>query len=134
MAEIYWCNPPWSLWPEVAFAISLFPCTVICILPGWSCDWVKLLLHLPVQRIYFEPGVTFFEIAGKPGPGIRWPVWAPLVKSTGEFDESRLDEPVPGLENCRVVPVWQSTSTQRRRKRRLQVKRFWNAQKLPETQ
>ena len=129
--KVLWCNPPWTLWPKAAAQIVLRVCTVICILPGWSCDWVKVLLNLSLKRIYFETGVKFFEIAGKPCPGIKWPVWALLVKSTGKFDENLLDEPVIGLEKCRVVPVWASTSTQRRRKRRFQVKKFWNEQKSP---
>ena len=77
---------------------------------------------------------VFFEVDGKPCPGIKWPVWALLVKSTGMFVESRLNELLSGLENCRVVPVWTSTATQRRRKRRLQVKKFWDELHIPETQ
>ena len=133
-AATLWCNPPWSLWPAVSLTIALFPCFVVSILPGWNCDWVKRLLHLSIKRIYSETGIRFFEIDRKACPGIRWPVWALLVKSTGSFDESRLNEPVTRLKNFRVVPAWAATPAQRRRKRRLQVTKFWNEQKIPEQQ
>ena len=119
---VLWCNPPWSIWPEVVSKIIWQECTVFCIVPGWSCDWVRALLALAVKKIYFEQGVIFFEVEGRACSGVRWPVWALLVVSTGDFDEKWL-ESVQGVENCKMVPRWAATPTQRRRRRKLQVKK-----------
>ena len=127
---VLWCNPPWSLWPSVALKVACTPCQVVCIAPGWGTDWLRLLLALSVKKIYFEVGCRFFQVDGKVCKGIRWPLWALLVHSSGEIvDEELLDDASRlGLGNCLVVPSWTLSKTERRRIRRTRVKEKFKSQ------
>ena len=121
---VLWCNPPSSLWPQVAQKIARTPCRVVCIAPGWHSEWLRLLLVLSVKKIYFEVGCRFFEVDNKVCKGIRWPLWALLVQSAGDYvEDDWLEDPAHlDLDNCHVVPSWTLSRTERRIIRRCRVK------------
>lgn len=82
--EIYWCNPPWSLWPAAVDKIERSNCEAIAVVPAWNKPWVTKALGMGQRLIYMESGTRLFELDGKMMPGIRWGiyvVWIP-VKST----------------------------------------------------
>ena len=117
---VLWSNPPWSLWPQVAIKIGCTPFRVVCIAPGWSSDWLRLLLSLAVQKIYFEVGCRFFKVDNKTCKGIRWPLWALMVHSAADVVLADSWQPGQlGLDHCLVVPSWTLSRNERRRIRRL---------------
>ena len=72
IAEVMWCNPPWTIWPEVTQKVLQSGCQCICVLPAWhSKGWVKDLLMAAWKTIYLEVGTKVFELGSKPVGGIK---------------------------------------------------------------
>lgn len=77
--EIMWCNPPWSIWPDVSNKILRTSSVCIAILPAWSKWWVQQLVTRALRLIFFEVGTRLFEYYGRPVGGIRWAAYALLL-------------------------------------------------------
>ncbi len=70
--EILWINPPWDLWPQAAAKLLASQCTLICVVPAWSAEWVRSLVHTATRRLYVEMGTRLFQQNGKKCAGTRW--------------------------------------------------------------
>jgi hypothetical protein len=70
--EVLWINPPWGLWPQAAAKLFASQCTAICVVPAWSAEWVRSLLHTATRRLYLEMGTTLSQRNGKKCAGNRW--------------------------------------------------------------
>ena len=82
---VLWMNPPWSLWPQAATKLLESRVLAVCIVPYWpDKPWVQDLLSVAQRWIFFEKGESLFELGGKPVGGIRWPVYALLIKGKGQ--------------------------------------------------
>lgn len=103
--EVRWCNPPWTIWPQVSEKILSTPGTSIAVLPAWqSQQWVQNLLVVAKRTIYFEVGSKIFELGGKPVNGIKWGLYVLLIVV-----------PTPTCV-ADYVPVWSSSSRRRYRR------------------
>ena len=105
-AEVMWCNPPWSIWPEVAEKILGCGCRCIGVLPAWhSKVWVQKLLKAAVKTIYFEVGSRIFELSGRPVGGIRWGLYVLLVDNLKDHVPCAQVLPVGSIPVHSIGPV-----------------------------
>ena len=91
--EIYWCNPPWSLWPAAVNKIEKSSCETIAVVPAWNKPWVSKALGLGQRMIYLESGTKLFELYNKVVPGIRWGIyiiWIPVISRSLAIDAQML--------------------------------------------
>ena len=78
---VMWCNPPWSMWPEVTEKVLKREADCICICPWWSTSWLSRLMKVASRNIFFGRGARLFELDGVPCNGTRWPVVVLLVQA-----------------------------------------------------
>ena len=100
--EVLWVNPPWSLWPEVESWVVEATNAAIVICPAWGKHWVRRLVALSSQRIYFEKGSRVFELDGKVAPGIPWGLWALKI----DRGPRRVHDSTDSLFKCKIHPCW----------------------------
>ena len=81
--ETLWLNPPWSLCRKVTAKLKKSRCTAICILPAWQRGWIRELLRISSQKMYFPAGSRIFEADGRPMGPTKWGVWALLIQRGG---------------------------------------------------
>jgi hypothetical protein len=107
--EVYWCNPPWSLWPATVKKIEDAGCEVVAVVPAWDKPWVTKILGMAQRIMYMETGTRLFEVDKRVMPGIRWGiyvVWIPVFMSPLATDD-------------RMMYAGWSSSARRRWRRRL---------------
>jgi hypothetical protein len=111
--ETMWCNPPWTIWEQVAKKILQSRSVVIAVFPAWhSKTWVQQLLLAACKVMYFEVGSRVFELGGKPVQGIKWGLFAALI----------VPSPVPDLP-AEVGSVSCTPAAKRRWRRKQQKAR-----------
>ena len=99
--EILWINQPWDLWPRAAAKLLASQCTAICVVPAWSAEWVRSLMHTATRRLFVEMGTRLFQREGKKCAGTRWGTWVLRIDSDVR---PRLDD--TRAYNAVFLPRW----------------------------
>ena len=99
--EILWINPPWDLCPRAAAKLLASQCTAICVVPAWSAEWVRSLVHTATRRLFVEMGTRLFQRERKKCAGTRWGTW--VLRIDGDV-RPRLDD--TRAYNAVFLPRW----------------------------